>query len=143
MISKSGFSKVPRRGRLVFMMTLIRFVLGKIILTWDALFRPAALVRDPKLQLQFDAETKDWRLYQLLACPFCVKVRRELTRLSIQIPTKEVKESPEAFQELMAGGKEDQVPCLMVPGTEGKTEWLYESSEIISFLRKRFGPVQN
>ena len=123
------------------MMTLIRFVLGKIILTLDALFRPKGLVRAQALQLKIDEETKNWRLYQLEACPFCVKVRREMARLSVQIPIKDVKKSPDAFRELMEGGKEDQVPCLVIPGTSGKEEWLYESSEIVSFLRTKFASV--
>jgi len=125
------------------MMTAIRFVLGKIILAMDALFRPKGVVRDQALQAKIDAQTKEWRLYQLNACPFCVKVRRELARLSVTIPTKEINQSETAHAELMAGGQQDQVPCLMVPGTEGKTEWLYESSEIVSFLRKQFSQSQS
>jgi glutaredoxin len=125
------------------MMTLIRFILGKIILTLDALFTPKGLERSVSLQNQINQETKDWRLYQLNACPFCVKVRRELKRLSISIPTQEIKQSPEAHAELMAGGKIDQVPCLMIPGPDGKTQWMYESSEIISFLQKQFKPVSS
>ena len=135
------FFNFQSRVRLLVMMTVIRWFLGKLILTLDALFQPKGIIREPMLQAKIDAETKDWRIYQLVACPFCVKVRRELTRLSIKIPLKDVKN--EEFQkELMSGGKEDQVPCLMISAASGgHPEWMYESSEIISFLRKRFSTV--
>jgi glutaredoxin len=121
------------------MMTLIRFVLGKIILTLNSLFKPKGLSRDVIDQVKIDTETKDWQLYQLNACPFCVKVRREMVRLSLHIPLREIGKDAKAHQELMAGGKKDQVPCLMIPATTNLPErWLYESSEIISFLQSKF-----
>ena len=120
------------------MMKLIRFVLGKIILLWDATFVPKGLVRTPSAQKLIETETMDWQLYQLESCPFCVKVRRELKRLSVPIQTREIKTDQKAHAELMAGGKQDQVPCLMIPGQGGQALWLYESSDIISFLQKRF-----
>lgn len=120
-------------------MKVIRFVLGKVILLLDKMFEPRGIVRSTLAQQQVENEIKGWQLYQLQACPFCVKVRRELKRLSISIPTREIAMDPAAHAELMAGGKLDQVPCLMMPGASGKTEWLYESSEIVELLRKRFG----
>jgi len=117
-------------------MKLIRFVLGKIILTLNALFKPTAQVREASEQRKLDEQTKNWRLYELNACPFCVKVRRELIRLSLHIPLKDVGTDKTAFDELMRGGKKDQVPCLMIPQTGGgEVRWIYESSEIIAFLR--------
>jgi glutaredoxin len=118
-------------------MKLIRFVLGKIILFFDAVFTPALLVhRSPADQARVDAETQTWTLYHLMTCPFCVKVRREMKRLGVTIPLKDVGQDPQAFQELMNGGKEDQVPCLKMGDT-----WMYESSEINAFLQQRFGKV--
>jgi glutaredoxin len=121
------------------MMKVIRFVLGKIILFFDELFEPAGMVRSLQAQQQIESEIKGWQLYQLQACPFCVKVRRELKRLSVTIPTREIAKDPIAHSELMAGGKLDQVPCLMIPSAQGQAQWLYESSEIIELLRNRFG----
>jgi glutaredoxin len=121
------------------MMTLIRFVLGKIILTLNAVFKPKGLTRDAIEQIKVDEETKDWQLYQLEACPFCVKVRREMARLSLHIPLREIGKDPKAHQELMAGGKKDQAPCLRIPATTHLPErWLYESSDIVSFLQSKF-----
>ena len=36
----------------------------------------------------------------------------------------------------MSGGGKHKVPCLKIKKTNAKTEWLYESDDIISFLKK-------
>jgi glutaredoxin len=116
-------------------MKIIRYFLGKIILFLDAVFSPAQEIhRSPAAQAAVDAETASWTLYHLMTCPFCVKVRREMRRLGITIPLKDIGTDPTAFSELMAGGKQDQAPCLKMG-----SEWMYESSDINAFLRKRFG----
>ena len=95
------------------MMTLIRKILGFLILTFDRLFTPAVEVsRTPADQSALDQKLSNWTLYHLEACPFCVKVRRQMKRLAITIPLKEINARPENHQELMKGGKLDQVPCL-------------------------------
>jgi len=81
---------------------------------------------------------KSLTLYQLEACPFCVKVRREMKRLSIQMPIRDVGKDPGAQQELMAGGKIDQVPCLKIEAPNSPVQWMYESSDINAYLQKRF-----
>ncbi len=122
------------------MMTLIRKVLGFVILALDRLFTPAPEVsRTPSEQQAIDAKLSGWTLYHLEACPFCVKVRRELRRLAITIPMKEINADPRNHEELMAGGKIDQVPCLRYRDEAGAEKWMYESSEINAFLRRAFG----
>jgi glutaredoxin len=113
----------------------IRFVLGKIILGLDSVFVPKGVVRDPQLQAKVDADAKNLLMYELIECPFCVKVRRGMKRLNVQIERKNVSADPQAQAELMAGGKLDQVPCLKI----SDTEWLYESDEILTYLDRRFG----
>jgi glutaredoxin len=118
-------------------MKLIRIVLGKIILLLDAVFAPKPVIqRAAEAQTVLDAKTKTWTMYQLQACPFCVKVRRQMKRFSIQIPFKDVGSDPQAYQELMEGGKIDQVPCLRLVDQSGAVQWMYESSEINAFLEK-------
>jgi glutaredoxin len=117
------------------MMTLIRKILGFLILTFDRLFTPAVEVsRTPADQSALDQKLSNWTLYHLEACPFCVKVRRHLKRLGITLPLKEINENPLYHQELMAGGKLDQVPCLRYFDNSGAEKWMYESSEINTFL---------
>jgi len=118
-------------------MKLIRIVLGKIILVLDAVFAPKPVVqRTAEAQSALDAKTKTWTMYQLQACPFCVKVRRQMKRFAIEIPFKDVGSNSEAFKELMEGGKIDQVPCLRLVDQSGAVQWMYESSEINAFIEK-------
>lgn len=119
-------------------MTLIRFVLGKVILFFDFIFSPKALVRSRELQAQVDLDSKNLTLYQLLACPFCVKVRRQMKRLAISTEIKDIKRDPKAHAELMAGGKLDQVPCLQIRNANGSIQYLYESDAINEYLVSRF-----
>lgn len=110
----------------------IRLIVGNIILFFNAVFKPKALVRTSSDQFKMDELTKNFILYELKMCPFCVKVRRELIRLSLKIEQKDVGLSEEAQAELMKGGQKDQVPCLYI---KDKKQWLYESDAIIEFLR--------
>ena len=119
------------------MMTLIRKILGFLILTLDRWFTPAVEVsRSPSVQAELDRKTGAWTLYHLEACPFCVKVRREMKRWAVTIPMKEINADPRHHEELMAGGKMDQVPCLRYFDDSGTEHWMYESDDINAFLAK-------
>ena len=120
-------------------MKIIRFVLGKIILTLDALFSPSSIQRSPQDQKTVDEATRSMVLYQLNTCPFCVKVRRKMKRLGLTITLKDVGEDQKAHDELMKGGKEDQVPCLKITRADGTVDWLYESDAINLLLDQKFG----
>lgn len=118
-------------------MKIIRTILGKLILFLDATFTPAPIIkRDSMAQSALNEKTKTWILYQLQTCPFCVKVRRQMKRLAVDIPLKDVGKYPQAQKELMEGGKIDQVPCLRYFDESGKVQWMYESSDINEFLAK-------
>ena len=119
-------------------MKFIRLILGKIILFLDAVFTPKQeVVRSPEQQAAINGKTQAWTLYQLPACPFCVKVRRQMKRLGLVIPLKDIHQ-PEYHQELMMGGKVYQVPCLRYLDLNGQTIWLYESTDINNFLKSTF-----
>lgn len=118
--------------------TPIRFVLGYLIRAIDALTRPKPMVRAPEAQAKVDAETRSLVLYQFVGCPFCVKVRRQIHRLGLRIELKNVEEDPVAEKELLAGGGERQVPCLRIT-ENGNVRWMYESSDINTYLSQRFG----
>ena len=123
------------------MMKLIRKVLGFLILMLDRIFTPAPEVsRSSGEQSTLDTKVSGWTLYHLEACPFCVKVRRELKRLAINLPLKEINADPRNHEELMAGGKIDQVPCLRYIDESDAEHWMYESTDINAFLRSTFGP---
>ncbi len=77
-------------------------------------------------------------LYSMDVSPYCRKVIRALDRAKHGVEIRDVLESDEAFQELMRGGKKDQLPCLRIRAHERSNEaedrWMYESNDIIRFL---------
>ena len=118
-------------------MQVIRWILGRIILLINFLTPPRGVKRQAEHQAQVDTETKSLALYHYAACPFCVKVRRALKRNSLNIETRDAKRSEQFKQELEAGGGVLKVPCLRIE-ENGETKWMYESSDIITYLESRF-----
>jgi glutaredoxin len=121
-------------------MSIIRAIIGAILLLLEALFSPKGIKRNPELQAQIDLETKKLTLYQFKSCPFCVKVRMAMKKRSLTIETRDAKRSDAAMAELLAGGGKLKVPCLKIEDASGNATWMYESSDIISYLDNRFMP---
>ncbi len=119
-------------------MTLVRWILGRIILLVDFLFSPKGVKRDAQSQNELDRETAKLSLYQYAACPFCVKVRWSMKRNSLNIETKDAKRNPQYAKELVTGGGNLKVPCLRIEENDGSETWMYESSDIIDYLEQRF-----
>jgi glutaredoxin len=120
----------------------VRPLMGALILWWERTFPPRQIVVRPAEQQQkVEAELKNFALYEFLSCPFCVKVRRELKRLGIEIERRDAQADGLHRQELLNGGGKVQVPCLLITNPEigGDPIWMYESDAIIAYLRQRFG----
>ncbi len=67
----------------------LRLVLGPFMLLWERLSRPAGLVRPPAQQAEVDQQCRNLVLYQFSTCPFCIKVRQEMHRLSLTIERRD------------------------------------------------------
>ena len=119
-------------------MKFIRWILGRLILLLNALFAPKPMVRSAEAQQQVDAQTARLKLYQYLACPFCVKTRRAIRRLGLNIEARDALHNPGYREELETQGGKQQVPCLQITHDDGSVEWLYESSDVIAYLQSRF-----
>ncbi len=120
------------------LLKLLREGLGRLIVLIDWLTRPRKLRRPEEQQREVQVQLGELSLYQLYACPFCVKVRRAMHRLNLPIETRSTKQGSEFRQELQAEGGRLKVPCLRI--SEGdESRWLYESAEIIRYLEARFG----
>jgi len=117
----------------------IRWFLGGIILFYNDVFSPRGVVRPADEQSRIDGETSRLALYQFEACPFCVKTRRAMKRLSLNIETRDAKNDESHRAALLAGGGQIKVPCLRIAHDDGREEWMYESSDIIAYLQGRFG----
>lgn len=118
-------------------MSVIRWLLGRLILLVDFLFKP----RKPKLsnekQQELDLATKDIALYQYAACPFCVKVRWAARRQGLTIETRDAKRNKSFAEELTSNGGKLKVPCLKIE-KDGESTWMYESSDIIAYLQEQY-----
>ena len=117
----------------------LRKGLGQLILFGDWLTRPRPIQRRAEEQLLVDESAQGVSLYQFYACPFCVKTRRAIRRLNVPVETRDALRNQQRREELLAGGGEIKVPCLRIDGPDSTT-WMYESSEIISYLKRRFDP---
>jgi glutaredoxin len=122
--------------RIVF--KIVRAILGPIILAVDWLTTPKGVVRTRDKQALIDQHTRDLALYQFRTCPFCVKTRRAIKRLSLKIETRDALGDAASREQLMEGGGKIRVPCLRIPDEHGNVTWMYESNDIIQYLQERF-----
>ncbi|WP_210395450.1 glutaredoxin family protein [Motiliproteus sediminis] len=81
-------------------------------------------------------ELEGLELYQFVVCPYCIGVRRELNRLGVKVALVDIDRDALARQRLLCEGGKVQVPCLRIAGPDND-RWLYESADIIGFLRER------
>jgi glutaredoxin len=119
-------------------MQIIRKIIGSIILFLNWVFTPRGIKRDMKQQEQIDQKLQKLKLYQFHACPFCIKVRRVMKRLSLNIETRDAKNHPQYRNELLKDGGKIKVPCLRIEDEHGNFTWMYESNDINKYLQDRF-----
>lgn len=113
---------------------LIRWPLGRLVLAADRLTRPARPQRDPQEQARIDEASRGLALYQFEACPFCVKTRRAMRRLGLDLELRDARRELRWRAQLLREGGRLQVPCLYIPHESGGGRWLYESDSILAFL---------
>lgn len=119
----------------------LRVVLGPVMLLRERLTRPSGLVRPPALQAQVDQQCRSLALYQYRTCPFSIKVRQEMRRLSLPIERRDAQHDASNRAALLREGGQAKVPCLKITDQAGQGQWLYESGAIIAYLRGRFATV--
>jgi glutaredoxin len=117
----------------------IRLILGPVLLFSDWVTSPRGIRRSADLQQQIDVQTGKLALYQFRTCPFCIKARRAIKRLSLKIELLDAQKNPEHRQALLQGGGQIKVPCLRITEDDGSVRWLYESDDIIQYLESRYG----
>lgn len=120
---------------------ILRIVLGPFMLLRERLTRPAGLVRPSDLQQAVDLQCKSLTLYQFTTCPFCIKVRQEMRRLSLPIERRDAQKDLENRNDLLKGSGATKVPCLKITDATGQSRWLNDSGAIITYLQGRFTPV--
>jgi glutathione S-transferase len=95
-------------------------------------------VRPVEEQHSIDVACSTMALYHFSTCPFCIKVRHEMARLSLPILLRNAQHDPEHRAALLQGGGKIQTPCLQIEDGQGNVQWMYESKEIIKYLQLRF-----
>ena len=55
--------------------------------------------------------------------------------LNLEIPLMEIMYHPDNRADLVAGGGKSQVPCLRIEGENGEVRWMYESADIVRYLK--------
>lgn len=121
-----------------FVFKLIRLILTPFMLLAEKLTTPKGVARDQATQAKVDAECQQLALYEFKACPFCIKVRKEMARLSLNIKKCDAQNNQAHRQALAEGGGRIKVPCLRINQENGEVQWLYESNDIIAYLQQRF-----
>jgi glutaredoxin len=121
----------------IFFKTL-RAILTPVLLLLERLSAPMGLIRTPEAQAEVDRQCADLALYQFRSCPFCIKVRQEMRRLSLNIELRDAQHGAAHRDALLQGGGKAMVPCLHIRDAQGNSRWMYESGDIIAYLRGRF-----
>ncbi len=119
----------------------IRWFLGQIIIFIDWVTRPKPVQRSTDDQALIDQQTSSMALYQFNQCPFCVKTRRSIRRLALNIEKRDARNNPKWNQELINDGGKYQVPCLKLTTDDGKVEWMYEAAVINKYLDEKFAAI--
>ena len=76
-------------------------------------------------------------LYIRPSCPFCVRVLDYCEQAGIKIEHRNIAEGVH-LEALMTGGGKRQVPCLRIVDDEQQSHWMYESMDIIAYLKQQF-----
>jgi glutaredoxin len=116
----------------------LRVVLGPVMLLKERLTQPAGVVREPAAQARVDQQCQSLALYQFSTCPFCIKVRQEMRRLSLPIEKRDAQHHTANRDALLQATGATQVPCLQITEADGQTRWLQDSDAIVAYLRERF-----
>ena len=93
---------------------LVRNALGAVIVLLDRISRPRAVQRSPADQDRVQSAMDGLSLYQLRACPFCVKTRRAIHALGVDIELRDINKDSQYREQLQQGGGQIKVPCLRI-----------------------------
>lgn len=118
---------------------LLREGLGRAFILVSNLTLPKQIERSATAQTSVNEACKALSLYQFYACPFCLKVRRQIHRLNLPMVYKDAQNDPEHRQDLEKLGGKIQVPCLRIQAENQTDVWLFESDAVIRYLDERFG----
>lgn len=122
-----------------FLLKVLRNGLGAIIAFISWLIPTSKIKRASIQQKKVDEQTVNIELYQFFGCPFCIKTRRTIRRLNLNIVTRNAQTIGSEFRdEMQRETGKIQVPCLKITNDD-EVQWMFESSDIGTYLNKHFG----
>ena len=74
-------------------------------------------------------------LYYYDSCPFCKITLQVLQETGLDVELRHIRRQPQYRTALIKQGGNAQVPCLRIDLDHGQSTWLYESRDIIHFMR--------
>jgi len=80
-------------------------------------------------------QTSKMALYHYDSCPFCKLTRWSIDELGVDVELRNIQLQQKHCTDLQMGGGKTQVPCLRIDDENGGTRWLYESEDIINYLK--------
>lgn len=76
-------------------------------------------------------------LYYYDSCPYCRRVLEALPSLKVAVEKRDVLAQPQWRKEQAQATGRTQVPCLKITPDQGEPRWLFESADIIRYLRNQ------
>jgi glutaredoxin len=116
----------------------IRVLLIPFMHVFEFVTMPKGVTRSDSAQEKVKQQCNNLVLYQFKTCPFCIKVRREIKRLSLPITLRDAQKNLQHREALLQGGGHIKVPCLQIKDDQGNVRWMYESDEINKYLHQQF-----
>jgi glutaredoxin len=113
-----------------------RNLFGNFLRLANCITLPKPIERSQADQDRIDMKAEHLSLYNFANCPFCIKVRRFIHESNINIEILDAANDDTHKSDLMNYGGKYQAPCLRISEPNGEDEWLYESDDIISYLKK-------
>ena len=107
----------------------LRVILGPFLLLGDWLTRPKGIVRPEAEQQAIDGRTRNLALYHFPTCPFCLKTRRTIRRLSLKIELRDAKHSTAHRDALIAEWRRLQL----------EQAWLADAGQVEAKAREELG----
>jgi glutaredoxin len=117
---------------------ILRLALMPFMLLWARFGAPKGVSRSADEQRDAESNCSKLALYHFPTCPFCIKVRHEMARLSLPIELRNAQHDPKFRAELEQGGGKIQTPCLRIVDVQGEVKWMYESETIKRYLQQQF-----
>jgi len=77
-------------------------------------------------------------LYYYPTCPYAAMVVRVIEDMGLDIELRNIFADPRWRQELIEGGGRRTVPCLRIEHEDTPVEWMYESYDIIDYLKEYY-----